>query len=202
MPSDDIGHFKKYLEARIKEYLHKPELHKHLIDVYKKHQKMINENPDAYYSESGDMFDIMKAEQLDIASGMISLYKNFGFKENEKAYVDFYNNINESSGYADINGKIGSSRDRAGVVLRKNYSTQNALLSLVTCIVQLLSCTPEETAGKENIVMEEWNKFREIHPEADWKWIVDSPYRNCLWYDDERLDILGSKLNELIKKYK
>ncbi len=200
MASDDMNHFKKYLEARLNDYLPRPELHENLINVYKKHQKMINENPDNYYSESGDMFDIMQAEQLDIAAGMISLYKKLGFDENEKAYTEFLSAVRASTGHADIMGKLGAARDKAGIVLRRNFSTQNALLSLVTCVISLLSCIPEEIPGKESVVFEEWNKFREIHPEADWKWIVNSSYRNCLWYDDERLQIIGNRLNEVIKK--
>ncbi len=201
MASDDMNHFKKYLEARLNDYLPRPELHANLIDVYEKHRKMINEDPDKYYSESGDMFDIMQAEQLDIAAGMISLYKKLGFDENEKAYTEFYSAVKNSTGHADIMGKLGAARDKAGIVLKRNFSTQNALLSLVTCVISLLSCIPEEISGKESVVFEEWIKFREIHPEAEWKWIVNSSYRNCLWYDDERLQIIGSRLNEVIKKY-
>ncbi len=196
--SDEIKDAEKYLEARLAECSSRPELHKNTIAVYNSYLKVIRERPGDYIKEAGDMFAVMKAEQLDRNEDFALLYEKFSQVEKVKAYKTISEAVQNSSGYGDIYMKTGDARQATEALLNIEYKKRELLANLCRGITAWRVEIPAERGSIKANIIKHWNSLQELDPQLSWEKIKTQPgYRNSLYYNDGQFALIEKWFREI-----
>lgn len=133
--SEEILNAEKYLSARLAECNGRPDLHKNTMEVYNGYLKIIKERPQDYAREVGDMFPVMKAEQLDRNENYIKLYTKFSQKERVEAYTLRAKAVKESAGYGDFYTKNNKAQKDTEPLVGLEHKKRELLANLMRGIV-------------------------------------------------------------------
>jgi len=196
--ADEIRDAEKYLEARLEEFLKRPELHRNTIEVYNSYLKIIRERPQDYAREVGDMFAVMKAEQLDRNESFAALYRKFSQKERVDAYEARINAFRESSGYGDIYLKSNDVQKATEYLLNFEYKRRELLADFFRGIVAWKIAIPADRITLRESVISLWNSLVKLDSELCWeKMKVHPVYRNCLYYNEGQFALLEKWFMEI-----
>lgn len=198
--SQEIENAKAYLLARLAEGDHRPDLHINISAVYQNYLKVVNERPDDYVKEAGDMFAVMRAEQLDRQENLIALYKKLKHQEKEQAYGIFRESILQSSGYGDIYPKLSEAKEKTKAALSLETLRRDTLMELMGVIIAWRNALAEEKASFRSSIISSWKTLQSHDSSISWKKIQTwPPYRNSLYYNDEQLTLLETWFMEAVK---
>ncbi|MCP4137183.1 MAG: hypothetical protein GY754_39810 [bacterium] len=193
---DSLG----YLAAQKKAAENKPHLHRTVIKVLSHYLKIGQEEPENYLEKAGDMFLNAQAEQLDRQANFFDLYKKLQYKERQQAHKTMYEAIKEAKGYGDLNTRITDARKETEELIFMENRKKEHLLNFIEIV---LSHHIELEKDKEQFIYKakiEWSKLQELDPDVSWEKICTfPPYRNALYYDDDRLALLKEWISEVLK---
>lgn len=189
-----------YLQARLAEGDRRPDLHEHISKVYQGYLDIISTRPNDYAKEAGDMFAVMKAEQMDRARNNLSLSTKLEQSFLVKAYTKLLSVVSSATGYVDIHTKIKTARDEMQDLLTVADQQRNHLIELCSSLVFWRCAPPQERNGKAAGVLKAWLALLELDSELSWEKICSfKPYRYCLCYTDDQMQLLGVWLEEIKK---
>lgn len=198
--SDEIENAEKYIEARLAECLPRPELHRNIIEVYKQYLKIIKERPQDYVREAGDMFAVMRGEQLDRNENLEALHKKFSHAETADAYKARAEAVRASTGYGDIYIKAGEARKATEHLLSIEQSRRDSLAVLCRGIVAWKVAIDSDRSGLKNAVIGSWESLKKLDSDLSWEKLRSHPpYRNSLYYNNEQLSLLEGWFMEIIR---
>ena len=110
----DIQKIISYLESRLAETRHRPDLHAHTIQVYNKLLEAAHVSLSEYGKVAGNMFEVLKAEELDRQRSLFTLYKKLEHPYRMRAHKALYEAIKSSTSHADIFSLKGSNEAGTG----------------------------------------------------------------------------------------
>lgn len=186
-----------YFSKRLEETEGKPELHRNLRLLYQKYLDLIEEYPEQLSRFTSNVFPIIKAEKCDKHRAYVELFRRLGHAEAQQIHERFLSSIKSASSLQEMK-KISLSES-----FLKTDETDNRRRELFTLCSQLtdyLKSDTEEKEGLKKSIKATWARFAYLDPEISWRKICEhKPYRYSLYYDDERLRILGATLREALK---
>jgi hypothetical protein len=198
--SDEISNAEKYLEARLAECLGRPELHKNTSDVYNNYLKIIRERPQDYVREAGDMFPVMKGEQLDRNENYLMLYKKFSQKERVEAYTIRAKAVRESTGYGDFYTKNGQAQKETEHLIGLEYKKRELLADIMRRIISWKVALDAEKGSCKTKVLGLWKSLLELDPDLNWQKLSSfPPYRNSIYYNNGQMSMLENWFREISK---
>ncbi len=198
--SSELDNAEKYLEARLAECLPRPELHRNTIDVYRHYLKIIKERPQDYVREVGDMFPVMKSEQLDRNENFANLHGNFLHKEIADAYTARAGAVRASTGYGDIYIKTGEAQKATEHLLSLEQNKRDSLAVLCRGIVAWKVAIDKDRSGLKSRVISSWESLKKLDSDLSWEKLKSHPpYRNSLYYNNEQLSLLENWFMEILK---
>lgn len=196
--SDEIKDAERYLAARLAECSGRPDLHRNTIEVYNNYLKIIRERPQDYVKEAGDMFAVMKAEQLDRNEDFAILYEKFRQEEKVKAYRTRAEAVKSSTGYSDIYSKTGDVKKATESMLNAEYRKREYLANLCRGIVAWKVEIASERGMTGNSVIKLWSSLKELDPQISWEKIKTHPvYRDSLYYNDGQFTLIEKWFREI-----
>ncbi len=195
---DEIKDAEKYLVARLAECQGRPDLHKNTMAVYNNYIKVIRERPGDYVKEAGDMFAVMRAEQLDRNEAFAMLYEKFGQDERVQAYDARAEAVKQASGYGDFHLKLGAARKATDELVNMEYKKRDLLAELCRCIVAWKVAIPSDRGTLKANAVGFWNSLRAYDSELSWdKLKAHPPYRNSVYYNNGQFALLEKWFREL-----
>jgi hypothetical protein len=188
-----------YLKARLAECARRPDLHANTIQAYTSLLSLAESRPGDYVREAGDMFAVVKAENLDRFSNYASLYERLGMKGCADAYRVALDAVNRSTGYADINRNITKAQTAITDALNRESRWRDNMMVLVGKLFEYRVEVGDRKSAARDAVKAAWAALREIDPDVSWGGISASPKsRRFLYYDDERMALIGRWLGEVV----
>ncbi len=187
-----------YLAARLAECEGRPDLHRNTAQVYRNYLAVVRERPNDYVREAGDMFAVMKAEQLDRNENFAALHRKFRNFESVLAYEERAKAVGESTGYGDFYTKNGEAQKRTKGLLDIEFEKRDLLMSLMKSIVAWRVGIPADRASAKPQARAAWGRLAQIDSDFSWERIRSHPpYRNCLYYNNEQLGLLERWFKEM-----
>ncbi len=180
-----------YLAARLSEGDRRPDLHKSIMPVYQAYLKIIRERPQDYAREIGDMFAVLRAEQLDRNENFRSLYERLHHAERAGAYAARKRAVEESTGYGDLYANMEDARRRTGPLLKIEDDRRELLQKFMGLVIAWRVAIPKDRGGARDAALEAWEKLKALDPLLSWARLRSwPPYRTCLYYNDEQFSLL------------
>ena len=195
---DPVRDAELYLKSRLAEGDRRPDLHKHIREVYKQYIKIIQERPGSYESEVGDMFAVMKAEQLDRNDNFMALYQKLQHVERVEVYDARKKAVQESTGYGDLYSKTEKARKETEPRLSIEYRRRECVQELFQQIVAWRVAIPAQKNGHKQGALKSWNNLAGLDPQISWNRLKTwPPYRSCLYYTDEHFRLFEQWFKEI-----
>lgn len=195
----DLDHHIAYLKARIREFETRPDLNRDQLREYKKYLAMATESPAGYEKDAGDMFSTMKSQETDRYRSRAEMYKKLNLMEDEEGARLLLEAAASSTGYGDIYVKLEKANDAARDLNKKRNMKIDRLMELMGAIIMMKTAIPKDLTEKKALVREKWKTLKELVPDISWEVLSSSrEYRQWLYYDDERMAVLGTWLREAL----
>lgn len=203
--SDLMNEQKRYLEARLKSCMTKPELNKNQIPEYRKYLDMLASSKDANeyadnIASSGDMFSISQAEQLDCYENLLKIRRLFGDKHGASAEEMRISAARNSTSHMDLYEKMKAASDKASDIINTSRQTVEHVMNLFIALVAYKTGCTARKASKKSAARNIWDKLKSLDPEISFEKLVSyPPYRSVLVFDDERIHNMKAWLQEVLQ---
>jgi hypothetical protein len=187
-----------YLKARLAETDRRPDLHANTASVYKSYLKIIRERPQEYAREAGDMFPVLRAEQLDRNENFRSLYNRLKHTERVEAYEARKRAIGESTGYGDLYANMEEARRKTEPQLAIEDRRRELLQEFAGLIIAWRVAIPGKKSGFAGSILKKWEELKKLDPQFSWERLRSwPPYRRCLYYNEEQFSFLERWFGEV-----
>lgn len=191
-----LEHSKKYLEARLEEGLAKPHLNRYTNAVYSRFIAVIENTPDDYAKEIGDMFELMQAEEMDRQANFRDLFTSLGNFKRANSHGKLFEAIKESTGFGDLFMKKSAVNQELGNAFSPENEKRKTLIELMNYLTLYARSLPQEQEHRKQLVKIAWYELMEMDGALSWEKLKTEPsYRYCLYHSDTHLDFLEPYLN-------
>ena len=186
-----------YYQRRLEETENKPELHGHLRLLYEKYLSLLEEYPDQVARFTMNVLPVIKAEKCDRHRAFMRLYRKLGHEEGEAAHrklLEVFKGVNDFKAL-----KVANLKESLSVTDSHDHK-RRVLFSLCCQLINYLKGSSAEKKALKKGICDTWQSLKDLDREMSWERVTNyQPYRYCLYYDDERLEILGQTLKEVLK---
>ncbi len=187
-----------YLKESKKAAEHKPYLHRMLIKTYDYYINMAETEPENYLQKAGDMFKLSQSESLDRYANLFDLYKKLQYKELMLAHKTMFDAIKQSSSYSTLQSSIRQTRTEIEPQLFIESDKKTHLTNLMVAIIGHASAIDEDKPHFQAHAKKEWAELLNLDTEFGWQKLKSHPpYRNCMYYDDDKLNLIEKWWGEL-----
>jgi hypothetical protein len=185
--ADHLG----YLKARLKEYEARPQYHIASIAAYRNLIQIAETRPQDYEREAGDLFEVARAEQVDRAEAMSSVFAQLFEREAAEAQKLVAAGLSSTKSYADLVSRAGSIKKTAEPVIEIIAQKRNALYEFLGLLLTAHLAPDKDKPGFARATANKWNVLAGLDPQISWQKIRSHPpYRNMIYYSDAQLDML------------
>jgi hypothetical protein len=192
----------RYLELRLAECRHRPELHSHLIAAYEHNLRALKASPSlgAYLAYTDDLFEVCRAEWLDWRYNNARIYASLDDIAKTRAAVLQYEAGLAATGHADFVAKVSETHIEA---IGHEVNSQEAEATLALLVIALLDWHVETNTAIRPVLLDKvrmmWATLRVSDPAVDWQRVrAHPPYHDRLPFSDGALDTIGGWLREAI----
>lgn len=188
----------RYLAARLAEGSHRPDLHGNINPVYERYLEILRERPQDYAREAGDMFAVLRAEQLDRNENFRSLYERLGHAERVEAYEIRKRAVEKSTGYGDLYPNMEEARRGTEPLLSVEDRRRELLQKFLGLMIAWRVVLEKDKSSARTSALQAWEDLKKLDPRLSWERLrAWPPYRACLYYNEEQLSLLERWFGEI-----
>lgn len=197
MGSQDLAFARQYLEGRLREGQHRPDLHQTINSVYSRYLKILSDAPDQYASSVGDMFDVWKSETIDRQLNLRRLAEKIGHIEAAAVHAKMEERVKATRSYPELASLSAEVQEAARKAGASEIARRDALTAFLGFLV-LIRAEPEKNKpGRRAQARSAFQEMRSLDPDFSFSKLRNHlPYRAMTYYTEEQLSMLEQTFAE------
>ena len=185
----------RYLELRLAECRHRPELHVHSIAAYEQNLRVLHaaSSLGAYLVHTRDMFEVCRAEWLDRHYNEVGIQAALGGTGKTRASAMNYQAGLAATSNDDFVAVITAAHSSAAAACNADHIAQSAIARIAVGVLDWhTQPDPVVRDLERSNVRQHWQTLREADPACDWQRLrTHAPYRDRWPLSETALDTFG-----------